>query len=120
MSHPCDQSPVKNLHGKVSVQIANVKFQPSLGKPGSRLTGLKISHVIVYSRAKAIISIHSLLDFQPELKFSLHVCSNFSQTEIVHIIPNNFHPAMWAARAEIPHVINTLYEFLIAEKCLAS
>ena len=30
---------------------------------------------------------------------------------------------MWAvisARAEIPHVINTLYEFLIAEKCLAS
>ena len=34
---------------KVSAWIAEVKFQPGLGKLGSLLTGLKISHVIVFS-----------------------------------------------------------------------
>ena len=34
---------------KVSALIAEVKFQHGLGKPESRLTGLKISHVIVFS-----------------------------------------------------------------------
>ena len=53
---------------KVSAPIAEVKFQPGLGKPGSRLTGLKISDVIMFRNR---MSIHSLLDFHPGLKFSM-------------------------------------------------
>ena len=68
-----------------------MKFQPGLGKPGSRLNGLKISHVIVFSPAETIISIHSFLDFQPGLKFPL--CTIISaRAEILHVTANNFHP----------------------------
>ena len=55
--------------GKVSARIAEVKSKPRLGKPGSRLTGLKISHVIVFSPGWNN-KFH--LEFQPGLKFSLY------------------------------------------------
>ena len=47
-SKPCFKINYDYLE-KVSARIAVVKFQPGLGQPGSRLTGLKISHVIVFS-----------------------------------------------------------------------
>ena len=46
----CGQSHIESNYDymeKVQAQIAEVKFQPCLGKPGSRLTGLKISRVII-------------------------------------------------------------------------
>ena len=77
--------------GKVSARIVEVKFKPGLGKPGSHLTGLKISHVIVFSPGEIIISMHFLLDFQPGLKFSLYIIIS-AWAEILHVIANNSHP----------------------------
>ena len=56
MPHPSGQSPIEshykyNYKESVSAWIAEKKFQPGLGKPGSHITGLKISHVIVFSPA---------------------------------------------------------------------
>ena len=81
MSHPCDESPVKinyDYMGKVSAWIAEVKFQPGLGKPRPRLTVLKISHVIVFS---------------PDLNNNFHSFSSlFSpRPEIFQVIANNFY-----------------------------
>ena len=76
---------------KVSAWIVEVKFQPGLGKPGSRPTELKISHVIVFSPGWNRMSIHSLLEFQPRLKFSLW--SIFSTwAAVLQVIAINFHP----------------------------
>ena len=76
---------------KVSARVAEVRFQPGVGKPRSRLTGLKISHIIVFSLGRNIISICSLLDFHPELK--LFMLTTFSaQDEIFHAIAINFQP----------------------------
>ena len=58
---------------RVSAQIAEVKFQP--GKPGSHLTGLKISHVIMFSPGSNRVSIHSLPDFQAESLFVITIFS---------------------------------------------
>ena len=46
------KSLIKNIYDymkKISARVAEVKFQPGQGRPGSRLNGLKISDVIVFS-----------------------------------------------------------------------
>ena len=60
--------------------------------------------------AETIISIHSLLDFQPGLEFSLYKIIS-ALAGILHIIANHFYSAIWdeiSVRAEIPDVITTL------------
>ena len=46
---------IKNIYDymkKISARVAEVKFQPGQGRPGSRLNGLKISHVSCSARAE--------------------------------------------------------------------
>ena len=52
MSRLRGQKPHKNIYDyvkKISAPVAEVKFQPGQGRPGSRLNGLKISQVNVFS-----------------------------------------------------------------------
>ena len=58
---------------KVSARIAEVKFQPGIGKPVSHLTGLKNSYEIVFNPGCNRVSIHSLPNFHSEIP---HVIAN--------------------------------------------